>query len=518
MKILSLNQIKKMDQYCIDYESISSIHLMERAARSCFNWIINHPYFTSINIPFIILSGNGNNGGDGLCLARMLHLHGYTVSVYIINISNSLSKDFLISKKKALRYGVELKNIYEGDQFPTPLLNNKKDIYLIDAIFGVGYNRPIKSRYWKYFFYHINKNKFKYVISIDIPSGLFMEKNNNNFDTIIKANYTLSFQTPKIPFLLPNFVDYVGEWYLLDIGWDNIFLQKMNTKNILVDKTYIRNYLFNNKRKKFSHKGNYGHGIIIGGSYGMIGSIALSGEAVLRSGIGKLTIFIPNCGYDIIQNLVPEAIVKTNGDKYLNEIVVHDDGINAICIGMGMSKNSETINALENFLKNNKKNSIPMVIDADAINILSDRIDLLNFLPKNTIITPHPKEFNRLFGLWKNEYHKLNILRKSSKKYKIFIVLKGAHSIICTPKGVLYFNSTGNPGMSTAGSGDILSGIIMSFLSQGYSPKKSCIIGVYLHGLAGDIGSKKYSEQSVISRDINKCIGKAFSNILKYEI
>lgn len=508
MKILSLNQIKKMDQYSIDYELISSVQLMEKAAKSCFEWIISNLEFKTI--PFIVLSGNGNNGGDGICLSRMLHLHGAEVLVYILNISNNPSKNFLINKKKALRYGVELQDIYENGKFP---LLDKKESYLIDAIFGIGYNRPIKNVYWKSFFHHINKkNKFKCVISIDIPSGLFMEKSQNNFETVIKATYTLSFQTPKLPFLFPSYVDYIGKWYLLDIGWNSSFLQKMNTKNILVDKTYI-NTLLKKKRKKFSHKGNYGHGIIIGGSYGMIGAVALSGEASFRSGIGKLTIYIPNCGYEIIQTLIPEAIVKTNNEKYLSKIIVKND-INAICIGMGMGKNYETVKALENFLKN-IDNSIPMVIDADAINILSERIELLNILPENTIITPHPKEFNRLFGLWKNEYHKLNMIRKISKKYKIFIVLKGAYSIISTPKGFLYFNTTGNPGMSTSGSGDVLSGVIMSFLSQGYSPKKSCIMGVYLHGLSGDIASKKFSEQSLISRDINKYMGKAFNMINK---
>ncbi len=509
MKILSLNQIKKMDQYCIDYESISSIQLMERAAKSCFEWIINNIQLKTV--PFIILSGNGNNGGDGVCLARMLHLHGVEVIVYILNISNNSSRDFLISKKKALKYGVELQNIYEKGEFPSL---DKNESYLVDAIFGTGYNRIIKNKYWKSFFYHINnKNKFKCVISIDIPSGLFMEKSQNNFETIIKATHTLSFQTPKLPFLFPSYVDYIGKWYLLDIGWNHHFLQKMNTKNILVDETYINTLLNNkkNKRKKFSHKGDYGHGIIIGGSYGMIGAVALSGEASLRSGIGKLTIYVPSCGYQIIQTLLPEAIIKTNNEKYLNEIVIKNN-INAICIGMGMGKNYKTIKALENFLKN-KDNSIPMIIDADAINILSERIELLNFIPENTIITPHPKEFSRLFGLWKNEYHKLNMLRKISKKYKIFVILKGAYSIISTPKGVIYFNTTGNPGMSTAGSGDVLSGIIMSFLSQGYSPKKSCIMGVYLHGLSGDIASKKFSQQSLISRDINKYIGEAFNII-----
>ncbi|WP_185867151.1 NAD(P)H-hydrate dehydratase [Blattabacterium cuenoti] len=508
MKILSLNQIRKADQYCIDSELISPIQLMERAAKSCFDWIIHNKYFKIRKIPFIVLVGNGNNGGDGLYLSYMLHLYGAIVSVYAVNISNHFSNEFLINKHKILQHKITFKTIYKGEKFP--FLNQKS--YLIDAIFGIGFNREI-NQYWKSFFHYINEKKFLAVISIDIPSGLFMEKNNEDFKGIIKATHTLTFQVPKLPFLLPKYADYVGKWYLINIGWKNDFFRKIQTQNFYVDNVYIHAIYKKKVRKKFSHKGNYGHGIIIGGSFGMIGSIILSATASFRTGIGKLSVYVPYCGYQIIQNALPEAIVNTDEKKYcISNIVISNDNINAIGIGMGMGIHPKTVYALESFLL--KKKKIPMVIDADAINILSYQLQLLDLLPEGTILTPHPKEFQKLCKkLWKNDYEKLYLLKEMSTKYKIFIVLKGAYSVISTPNGNLYFNSTGNAGMATAGSGDVLTGMIMSLLSQGYSPEESCIMGVYLHGLSGDIASKKLSEEAIIANDIINHIGEAFLKI-----
>ncbi|WP_185849231.1 NAD(P)H-hydrate dehydratase [Blattabacterium cuenoti] len=505
MKILSLNQIRKADQYCIDSESISSVQLMERAAKNCFNWIIHNKYFKIKKIPFIVLVGNGNNGGDGLSLSYMLHLYGAKVSVYGVNISNHFSNEFLINKRKVLQHGINFKIIDEGEKFP--FFN--KESYIIDAIFGIGFNRTI-NQYWKSFFHYINEKKFKAVISIDIPSGLFIEKSHEIFEGIIKATHTLTFQVPKLPFLLPNYEDYVGKWYLINIGWKENFIRKIQTNNFYIDDVYIHAIYKKKIRKKFSHKGNYGHGMIIGGSFGMIGSVILSATASFRSGIGKLSVYVPFDGYQIIQNSLPEAIVNTDNTKkhWISNIVIPNENINAIGIGMGMGIHPKTVYALESFLLKNKK--IPMIIDADAINILSHKSLLLDLIPEETILTPHPKEFQRLCRSWKNDYEKLHLLKKMSRKYKIFIVLKGAHSVVSTPDGNLYFNSTGNTGMSTAGSGDVLTGMIMSFLSQGYSKKESCIMGVYLHGLAGDIASKKLSEEAIMANDIINHIGEAY--------
>ncbi|AWU43490.1 bifunctional ADP-dependent NAD(P)H-hydrate dehydratase/NAD(P)H-hydrate epimerase [Blattabacterium sp. (Cryptocercus kyebangensis)] len=509
MKILSLNQIKKIDQYCIDNEDISSIELVERSAKSCFNWIIHH--YRNIQ-KVILLAGNGKNGGDGLSLARMLSQYGTVITVYILNISNHFSPEFIINKNKILKYGgIELKNIYKGENFP--ILDNKNSL-LIDAIFGTGLNRPIK-KYWKSFFHYINENKFIPVISIDLPSGLFMEKNQKDFEGIIKATHTLTFQSPKLPFFLSDYAKYIGKWHLLNIGWKDSYSNEMCVKNFYVDDIFIKSIY--KKRKKFSHKGNYGHGLLVGGYYGMIGSMALSAKASFRIGIGKLSVYVPRCGYQILQILIPEAIIKTDSkDKFISNIPTNIH-VNAIGIGMGMGEKTITAYALESFFLKNKENKIPMVIDADAINILSNQLKIMNSIPEKTILTPHPKEFRRLCGPWKDDYQKLDLLKNFSKKYKIYIVLKGAHTVISTPNGNLYFNSTGNPGMSTAGSGDVLTGIITGLLAQGYSPKKSCIMGVYLHGLAGDIASIEKNEESIIAEDIINYIGKSYQKMKMYK-
>ncbi|WP_185859901.1 NAD(P)H-hydrate dehydratase [Blattabacterium cuenoti] len=508
MKILSLNQIKKIDQYCIDNEDISSIELMERAAKSCFYWIMNH--FQPIH-KVIILAGNGKNGGDGLALTRMLYQHGVDITVYILYISNHLSTEFIINKNKIFKYGIELKTINEGDPFP--FLN--RNSILIDAIFGIGLNRSI-NKYWRSFFHFINDKKFTSVISIDIPSGIFMEKNKEDEDleVIIKADHTLTFQVPKLPLFFPDYADYVGKWNLLNIGWKDQYINNIPVKNFYLDKKCIRSIY--KKRKKFSHKGNYGHGLLIGGHYGMIGSMVLSAKGSFRIGIGKLCVYVPRCGYSIIQTIIPEAIVKTDlRDNFISHIP-NDIPVNAIGIGMGMGKNPITAYALESFFINQNNNKeTHLVIDADAINILSDKLNILNFIPENTILTPHPKEFRRLNGPWKNDYQKLDKLKIFAQKHTFYIVLKGAHTVIATPNGDLYFNSTGNPGMSTAGSGDVLTGMITGLLAQGYSPKESCLMGVYLHGLSGDLASIELNEESIIAGDILNYIGKSYQEIKK---
>ncbi|WP_185851000.1 NAD(P)H-hydrate dehydratase [Blattabacterium cuenoti] len=509
MKILSLNQIKDADQYCIDNEDISSIELMERAARKCYDWIIN--FFDKKLKKVILLAGRGKNGGDGLSLAKMLSEHGIIVTIYELNISNNISKEFIFTKKKIIKYGIELKYINDGDPYPS--FKNEGDC-IIDAIFGIGLNRPINNPYWISFFHFINEKKFKYVISIDVPSGLFIEeKKDILYKRIIKSTHTLTFQVPKLPFFFPDYEDYIGKWFLLDIGWKEEYTHHMSVKNFFIDKKSIHSIY--KKRKKFTHKGNYGHGLLIGGKYGMMGSMVLSAKACLRIGIGKLSVYVPSCGYQIIQTLIPEVIVVTDPKKYfISKIPTQNlSSVNTIGIGMGIGKNPETSFALETFLKKNKKKSL--VIDADGINILSDRVELLSYLPEETILTPHYREFSRLYGTWINDYQKLDKIKEISIRYTIYIVLKGAHTVISTPDGELYFNSTGNPGMSTAGSGDVLTGIITGLLSQGYSPKESCLLGVYIHGLSGDLASMEKTEESIIAGDIIDYIGKSYQKIRK---
>ncbi|WGH27921.1 MAG: NAD(P)H-hydrate dehydratase [Candidatus Bostrichicola ureolyticus] len=499
MNIFSSENIKNIDDYIIKNLPITPINLMEKAATACFNWINSN--FNIKEKQFIILSGKGNNGGDGLAIGRMLINIKAKVKIYIANITNSYSQEFYLNLNRLKEMNVVINDLYEGDTY----FSIKKNNILIDSLFGIGINKPIKG-YWENLIEYINQN-IDNIISIDMPSGLFAEKPIQNYKGIIKANHTLSFYAPKLAFLLPELYKYVGRWHVLEFlpkkYLENIFL-KFKTTNYYVDYFLIKSIY--KKRKKFSHKGTFGHGLLIGGDYGMIGSVILSAKGSLRSGIGKLSIHTPLFGHKIIQIAIPEAIILNNNwENFPNPNIA-----NAIAIGTGLGKKLENVNLLKDYLL---KIKTPLVIDADAINILSENPTLISNVPKNTILTPHPKEFNRLVGDWKNDYSKLEMLKNFAHKNGFYIILKGAYTITVTPNGTLYFNSTGNPGMATAGSGDVLTGVILSLLSQGYLHKEACILGVYLHGLSADIVVQYTSLEGLIAGDIADNLGKAFKKI-----
>jgi len=261
------------------------------------------------------------------------------------------------------------------------------------------------------------------------------------------------------------------------------------------------------RREKFSHKGTYGHALLIAGSYGKMGASVLASQACLRSGVGLLTSHVPRLGYEIIQNSVPEAMISIDPFETVFSEVPELSPFSAIGIGPGLDKMPETQFALKALLqaKPNK-----LIIDADALNILSENQDWYGLLPENTILTPHPKEFERLAGPSSNSFQRLQIQLQFSAKYNVIVVCKGANTCITFPDGRVFFNSTGNPGMATGGSGDVLTGIIVGLLAQNYSPEDATLIGVYLHGLAGNLAATEFGEYSLIAGDIISHLGKAF--------
>ena len=288
------------------------------------------------------------------------------------------------------------------------------------------------------------------------------------------------------------------------------------TSGKLINASLIRTIY--QRRDPFSHKGNFGYSCIIAGSFGMMGAAVLAAKACLRSGVGKLVCYIPECGYNILQTAAPEAMVKVCGDKFISRA---DDlkQFDSIGIGPGIGNQTTHKKLLTNLFSEYKK---PMVIDADALNIISENKKLLKIIPAKSIITPHPKEFEGLFGKTKNDQERMQLALQKSTQYNIFIVLKGHHTLICAPAknngitekaGEAFFNSTGNAGMATGGSGDVLTGILTGLLAQGYTPLQTCLLGVYLHGLAGDIAAKKLSEEAMIAGDIIAYLGEAFKQI-----
>jgi NAD(P)H-hydrate epimerase len=503
MKIFRSEQIKVIDEYTINQEPIASIDLMERAAGNLFRWITER-FGRSEHI--IVFVGPGNNGGDGLALARMLSANRYDVDVHYIKFTEKTTADWEINRQRLItETSVSLNYLNSADQFP---VISSGDI-IIDAIFGSGLIRPVEGLPGKII--KLINRVDAVTISIDIPSGLFGEDNSkNDSDYIIKADYTLSFQFPKLSFMFAENAPYVGEWGVLPIGLDSNAIRNTISPYELIENRDVAPVL--KKRNQFDHKGNFGHGLLVSGSIGKMGAAVLGAGAALRTGIGLVTCHIPSCGSLIIQSALPEAMVKIDtSEEYISDIG-NTDSYSAVGIGPGLGMHPESQEALYNLLSDCKK---PMVIDADALNILSLNKKWLRLLPKKTILTPHPKEFERLAGKTENGFARLKRQIEFSTDLNCIIVLKGAHTSITTPEGRVLFNSTGNPGMATAGSGDVLTGIILSLLSQGYTSENAAILGVYLHGMAGDIAAGESCFESIIASDIIISVGEAFNKIRK---
>ncbi|WP_303317565.1 NAD(P)H-hydrate dehydratase [Flavivirga abyssicola] len=502
MKLFSKEQIYEGDKLTSERQKISSTDLMERAGMQIFNWM--HMRMQGAQVPIHIFCGIGNNGGDGLVLARHLILDGYNVKTYIINCSDKRSKDFLINYDR-------IKNVTKD--WPT-LLSCTEDFpeihpddIIVDAVFGIGLNRPVDD--WvKALFMHFRKTK-AFTLSVDIPSGLSTDKVLEDEDGAVWAGYTLSFASPKLVFFLPETAKYTVQWEVLDIGLDQEFLLTTNTEAELIGKHEVLPLY--KPREKFSHKGQFGHSLIIGGSYGKIGAVALASKAALSAGAGLITTYTPKCGYIPLQASFSEAMVITDTDEEIITDIKFDIEPTVVGFGIGVGTHSKTITAFEAFLK---KNKAPLVIDADGINMLSKKKALLKLLPEQTILTPHPKELERLIGTWKDDFDKLKKVKAFSKKYACIVIIKGANSITVFDNK-LYVNTTGNPGLSTAGSGDVLTGIITGLISQGYTTLEAAIFGTYLHGRSADIAVESFGYQSLIASHVIDYLGEAFIDLFK---
>jgi NAD(P)H-hydrate epimerase len=517
MKILSAEEIRQCDQYTIQHEPIASIDLMERAASKCVDWLDKNGYVEntspteSFRQEFSIFCGKGNNGGDGLAIARMLSEKKYPVTVNILEFGHKGTEDFQINLARLHQYpDIEIRFIQTEENFHE---QNKNEI-IIDALFGSGLNRAIEGVTAK-LIEHINQSGCE-IISIDIPSGLFTDASSKaplpdgQGNTIIKAKHTLSFQSYKLAMLVAENSEYVGEVHILDIGLLQDFYNSIQNPFELVDGTIIQTIY--KPRNRFAHKGNFGHALLVAGSYGKIGAAVLSAKACLRSGVGLLTCHIPKCGYDILQTFVPEAMVITDvNEEFITKI---DDDLTkykTIGIGPGIGIAAETKKMLKELLKNYRS---PIVLDADALNIMASQKTFLKSIPPGSILTPHQKEFERLFGESDNDFDRIQQAMQKAKELNCVIVLKGHHTLIATPEGKFFFNSTGNAGMATAGSGDVLTGIITGLLAQGCNSDEAAILGVYLHGLAGDFAAKEFSMEAMIAGDIIKNLGLAFTSLI----
>ncbi|HEY5692112.1 MAG TPA: NAD(P)H-hydrate dehydratase [Cyclobacteriaceae bacterium] len=496
LKILNTFQIKEWDLYTINNEPIASIDLMERACQAFVHWYAEK-FNTTKKVG--IVCGTGNNGGDGLGIARLLSEWGYNVKVWIIKGAVPESIDFCINKKRL------------PDKVSSSLIKDKPDVgifkncdVIIDGIFGSGLSRKLEGVYADVV-NEINKAA-GIVVAIDIPSGVFADKPTESES--VHADFTVTFQTPKLSFLFPENENRVGLWEAIHIGLSNSFLKEASTSNYLIDKKYVRIKI--PIRKKFAHKGDFGRALLIAGSEGKMGACVLAAKAAMRSGVGLLTTHVPRCGYSIIQTAVPEAMTSVDQDQICFGTAPNIDVYSAIGIGPGLGLSSDTINAFKNLLQNVED---PIVVDADGINILASDSSMIHLLPANSLLTPHPGELERLIGGWKNDFDKLEKVREFAAQTKCIIIIKGAYSAIVSPNGQIFFNSTGNPGMATGGSGDVLTGILTGLLAQKINPLDVAIIGIYVHGLAGDLAKFELGQVALMASDIIDYLPQAFKEV-----
>lgn len=501
IKIFPTNEVKQLDAYTIENEPIASIDLMERASQALAEAISAR--WTTLT-PFVVFAGPGNNGGDALAVARLMANEGYNMQVYLFNTKGYLSADCEVNKERLMQMDkVDFHEI--TSKFVPPVLTSNHVV--IDGLFGSGLNKPLEGGFASVVKY-INASSAT-IVAIDVPSGLMGEENLYTSQTaIIKANLTLTLQQPKLAFLFAENHPYVGEWEVLDIGLSKQAIEEIPTPWRMITEDDVKQML--KPRSMHSHKGTYGRGLLIAGSHGMAGASILAAKGALRSGIGLLTIHLPFLNNAIVQAAVPEAMTDIDVHDTCFSNTMDTDDYQAVAIGPGLGQTRITEKALLDQLVTT---NIPMVIDADALNILSDNKNYLNKLPKGSILTPHPKELERLVGRCNTSYERLQRACELSAKANVHIVLKGAYTAIIQPSGDVYFNTTGNAGMATGGSGDVLTGILLALLAQGYDADSAAKIGVYMHGLAGDGAANQMGQIAMTASDIISCLPQAWKTI-----
>lgn len=506
MKIFNSQQIHEIDMATCEAQNIDSIELMERAANAVVYEIISR-FLPSKRI--VVIAGPGNNGGDALAVARMLIEQGYKrVEIFLFNIKGHLSHDCEEERKRLILIdGVDFNEITR--EFTPPMLG--KDDVVVDGLFGAGLKEQLRGGFVALARYVNESGAF--VVSIDLPSGMAVESNDNhNTRDMVHANLTLSFQSPKLSFFFEENADVVGEWQILDIDLDETRMKEMQTDYVLVESRNVRPKL--TPRHPFTGKRDYGSVLLFAGNLGMMGAAVLAARATLKTGAGLATVHSASAGLAIVQTAVPEAMFEPDRDeRFITDMTVHHNH-QAIAIGPGIGTHEPTIDALEAMLKTSRT---PLILDADALNCIAKRPALLSMLPAKSIITPHIGEFDRLFGESKSSEERLRKAISKSKYYNIIIVLKGHYTATVRPTGKVYFNSTGNPGMATAGAGDVLTGVIAAFVAQGYHPELAATVGVYIHGLAGDMAAEELGEYGMTAGDISDRIGRAIRAVIRRE-
>lgn len=491
MKILDADQIREWDNMTISKQGITSLDLMERAALSCKNYLLKK----HLKQNYIIFCGPGNNGGDGLALARLLYEEKINVQVITVWNDGTHFSTENISNQKRLPKKISVLKF--DSNFSIPF--HAAETIIIDAILGNGQNRPLDGIYKKAVEW-INQTSIE-VLSIDIPTGIY-EVCHKKENTAIEADKTLCFEIPKLSFFFPENDRYIGEWEILTIGSDPEFaLQADGIFSYLTPEEIQHS---KKKRRKYSHKGTFGSAYLFAGQVGMAGAAILASEACLRSGAGKLIIRTPKACLSILQSAIPEAICDPDPNEEVLSTFPSDlTQYQSVGIGPGIGRSPLTKALIWKLLRNGVPN---LVLDADALNIISEE-GWQSQIPPGAVITPHVREFERLWGISENHFQRLMLARNKAIELKIVIVIKGAHTAIISPDGQVSFNTTGNPGLAKAGTGDVLTGMITGILAQGYQVTEGVKRAIFMHGLAADALTLERDEASILASDIVKYIG-----------
>ena len=503
MKIFTTKEIREIDQFTVEHDGVPSLTLMERAATAVAGEIMSR---FRPNKRIVVFAGSGNNGGDALIVARKLYEQGYNPEVILFNVRSSHLSSSCEQCRNDLQQLPDLNFTEVVGTFIPPELG-PNDV-VVDGLFGTGLRTPINSGFASLIRY-INESG-AYTIAIDVPSGLCGEWNSGTpRNNIIRASLTLAFQFNRLAFFFAENAEYIGEVKVLDIELSPEAISKTRSDFYLIEDDDIRGMI--KPRNLFINKYDAGTVLLVSGSYGMVGAAIMASRAVMRAGAGLVTVHAPQCAFQPLQTAVPEALFEVDRGEYFTTRIELNHNYGAIALGPGMGTSEKTIEALDLFLKNCHQ---PVVLDADALNCIAMRPQMLNNIPAKSVLTPHAREFDRLFGQFYSDEARVKKALEVAGYYNIIIVLKGHHTMTVYPDGHIYVNSSGNVGMATAGSGDVLTGVITALIAQGYTPEMSAVLGVYIHGYAGDLAEKSEGAYGVVAGDIAANIGRAIKEIM----
>lgn len=503
--VLTANQLRAADELTCQTQHISSLELMEHAARAVTDallaFLVTAPHLRRV----VVCCGPGNNGGDGLAVARLLHEAGTALAIEVCYLTADQPSPDWLANRARLPEAIPARVLEATVDFP-PL---DATTLVVDALFGTGLNRPLTYEAQALVEY-LNAGPAP-IVAIDVPSGLLTDGPTPPDWAVVRATRTLTLGALKLPFLLPATAGFVGEWDVLDLNLD---LPASEPRQHLTQPADLQHLL--GPRQKFGHKGAYGHALLLAGSRGKLGAAVLAARACLRAGVGLLTVQVPACGYATLQTTVPEAMTLTDPMSDYLTTLADTDGLTryrALGIGPGLGQQAETATLLRELLTEARQGDVATVLDADALNILSQHPHWLHHLPARTVLTPHPKEFERLTGPATDDFHRLELLRRFCAAYGCTVILKGAHSVVCDGDGMLYFNPTGNPGMATGGTGDVLTGIVLGLLAEGLPPLDAARLGALVHGRAGDLARDQHGERGLTAGDVVEHLGRAFGSL-----